>query len=130
MRRLAMVVLCLGLAACGGQDEAEKAASEAGQAMEDAAKAAQEAADAAARQMEEALDAAKDLTAGGDAQSCLDLVEAGSFSEAVPVCSRALAADPTDQAVQDALDEAKAAAAGEAAGAAEGVPKEMGEEMP
>ena len=133
MRRLAMVVLCLGLAACGGQDEAEKAASEAGKAadaaMEDAAKAAQEAAAAAAEKMEEAADAAKDMVTGGDSQSCLDLVATGSFSEAVPVCTKALAADPTNQAVQDALDEAKASAGAE--GAAEGALKEeMGEQLP
>ena len=139
MRRLAMVVLCLGLAACGGQDEAEKAASEAGNAMEeagkaageamqDAAQAAEEATAAAAEEMKEAADAAKDMVTGGDSQSCLDLVAAGSFSEAVPVCTQALAADPTNQAVQEALGKAKASAGTEAA--AEGALKELDEQMP
>ncbi len=142
MRRLAIVMLCLGLAACGGQDDAEKAAREAGKAMEDAATAAGKAArsaaeeagkaaDAAMEEASEAADAAMDAVAGDDSQSCLDLVAAGKFAEAIPVCTQALSSDPANQAVQDALAKAKAGAGSDAAaGAAEGAMKEMGEQMP
>ena len=128
MRRLATLVVCLGLglAACG-REEAKKA----GEAMEDAATAAGkaarsaaeeageaadavvdeagEAADAAMQKAGEAAEAASDAMTGGGAKGCLDLVAAGKYSEAVPACTQALAADPTNQAVKDALDQAKAA---------------------
>jgi hypothetical protein len=127
MRRIAIVVLCLGIGvtACG-RDEAE----DAGQAMEDAATAASEAADEAMEQAAEAADeameqageaadaaaeaaaeageAAADAVTGGD--GCLDLVAAGEFAEAVSVCTQELAADPANQALQEALDKAKAGA--------------------
>ena len=146
MRRLAMLVVCLGLglAACG-RDDAEKAgeamedaataagkaarsaAEEAGKAADAAAEAAADAADAAmdkangaadaaseaasdaADAASDAADAAADAMTGGGSQGCLDLVAAGKFADAIPVCTQALAGDPTNQAVKDALDEAKAA---------------------
>jgi hypothetical protein len=138
MRRLAIVVLCLGIGvtACG-RDEAE----DAGQAMEDAATAASEAARSAAEQASEAADeaaeqaaeaadaameqageaadaaaeaaaeageAAADAVTGGD--GCLELVAAGEFADAVSVCTQELAADPANQALKEALDKAKAGA--------------------
>ena len=153
MRRLAMLVVCLGLglAACGRDDAenageamedaataagkaARSAAEEAGKAADAAAEAAADAADAAMDTADDAAEAASDAAgdaadaasdaadAAGDAaeaaadavtsggsQGCLDLVAEARFAEAVPVCTGALADDPTNQAVKDALDKAKAA---------------------
>jgi hypothetical protein len=135
MRRLAILVACLGLAlAACGREEAEQAgeameeaataagkaareaAEEAGEAADAAAQEAAEAADAAMKEAQEAAEAAGEkademvgAVTGGGSQGCLDLVAAGKFAEAVPVCTQALAGDPTNQAVKDALDQAKAA---------------------
>jgi len=145
MRRLAIVVLSLGIGVTGcGRDEAE----EAGKAMEDAATAAgeaarsaaeevgeaagaameeaAEAADAAVEKAAEAAEAAADAVTGGG-EGCLDLVAAGRFTDAVSVCTQELAADPENQALKEALDQAKA---GAGTGAAEGTMPEMGEQMP
>jgi hypothetical protein len=135
MRRVAILVACLGLglAACG-REEAEQAgeameeaataagkaarsaAEEAGKAADAAAEEAAEDADAAMQKAEEAAEAAGEMASdaagkmtGGGSQGCLDLVAEGKFSEAVPICTEALAGDPTNQAVKDALDKAKAA---------------------
>jgi hypothetical protein len=136
MRRLAMLVVCLGLGlvlpTCGREEAeqageamedaataagkaAREAAEEAGKAADAAAQEAAEAADAAMKKAEEAAEAAGEkanemvgAATGSGSQGCLDLVAAGKFSEAVPVCTQALAADPTNQAVKDALDQAKA----------------------
>ncbi|HXZ85228.1 MAG TPA: hypothetical protein VEI82_07040, partial [Myxococcota bacterium] len=54
---------------------------------------------------------------------CLDLVGAGSFAQAIPVCEAALQADPSNAELKSALETAKTKAsemAGSAAGAATG----------
>ena len=49
------------------------------------------------------------MAAGGASESgCLDLVQAGSFQEAVPVCTKAVGLDPDNQKLKDALEKAKA----------------------
>jgi hypothetical protein len=127
MRRLAIVVLCLGVGvtACGrdeaedaGQameDAASSAAEQAGEAAEAAEEAMEEAAEAADEAMEKAgeatdaaAEAAADAVTGGE--GCLELVSEGEFAEAVSVCTQELAADPANQALKEALDKAKAGA--------------------
>lgn len=50
-------------------------------------------------------------------EHCLDLVNGGAFTEAVPVCVRATGLDPENTAVKQALETARteAAAAGSSA---------------
>ena len=87
---------------------ARSAAEEAGKAADAAAEEAAKAADAAMQKAGEMAGEAAGAVTGGGSQGCLDLVAEGKFAEAVPVCTEALAADPTNQAVKDALDQAKA----------------------
>ncbi len=112
MKRLAVILFAGALAACGGQDSgtdlpsidaAKEAAAEAGTALSDAASEAAASAEAAVEEP-----AATDV---GDGQSaaCLALVAGGEFTQAVPVCTAALAANPADQQLQQALDTASAA---------------------
>jgi hypothetical protein len=61
--------------------------------------------------------------------NCLDLIQQAKYQEALPVCLAALAIDPDNQQVQDAVAKARAeaaklAGAGEAAEAAEGAADE------
>lgn len=120
-------------------DAAKRAASEAGEAISDAAdsagdaasEAAQGARDAAAGAADSAREAASDAAAAagdslsnlaadgaddGQSATCLQLVGQGEFSQAIPVCTAALAANPTNQQVKDALATAKAEGADMAAG--------------
>jgi hypothetical protein len=66
-----------------------------------------------------------DVSAGSnqDASSCLDLVSSQNYSDAVPVCNRALNLDPSNERLKTALQTANAklaeAAAAAAAGAAD-----------
>jgi uncharacterized protein YjbJ (UPF0337 family) len=58
-----------------------------------------------------------------DSSNCLDLVTAGSFAQAIPVCTAAVQADPANEQLKTALDTAKTKASemsGNAASAAEG----------
>ncbi|MFI5316342.1 MAG: hypothetical protein ACHQ6T_11625 [Myxococcota bacterium] len=58
--------------------------------------------------------------ANPDVTSCLDLVGAGSYEQAVPACTAALSADATNEKVKEALDTAKARIAAMNGQAAEG----------
>jgi hypothetical protein len=60
-------------------------------------------------------------------KDCLSLVQGGQFSEALPVCTRAVKADPDNEAVASALQTAQQKTAeAQAAQAAEGM-QETGE---
>lgn len=138
MRRLAIGIICLGFVACGG-GESEKAGSEALREVEgtarEAAKTAEEAVGSVGAAAEAAMEEPKQA-ASPDVQKCLDLVKAGQFGEAVPVCMRAAGVDPDNQEVQAALTKAQSeaataagaeGAAAEAQGAAEGLMEGMPE---
>ena len=112
MKRLTVILFAGVLAACGGQDSgsgtdlpsidaAKEAAAEAGAALDDAAS---EAAASAGAEMEEL--AATDV-GDGQSASCLTLVAEGEFTQAIPVCTAALAANPANQQVQEALETAR-----------------------
>ncbi len=134
MKSFAIILITSLLVACGGEDsntgaslpsvDAAKAAvgdaaETAKEAVTDAAGSAKEAVADAAGSAEDAMAAAKDSateaiddmtgSAADDEQSasCLDLVGSGEFNQALPVCTAALAANPTNQKVQDALEVAK-----------------------
>lgn len=111
MRREVIIALAvLGLAACGQKSETKAEMPQEGQAAPSAG-----------------AEAAKpDVSAGAnkDAASCLDLVASAKYSDAVPVCTRALSMDAGNEKVKSALQTANekvseaAAQAGEAAGQA------------
>jgi len=63
-----------------------------------------------------------------EVQSCLDLVGAAKFREAVPVCLRAVEAAPGNEEVKQALDRAQREVATSEAGEAAGSAKEAAEE--
>jgi len=93
----------LGLAACGQKSEAPAGGAPSSGAAEPAK---------------------PDVSAGAneDVTSCLDLVANAKYSDAVPVCTRALNLDATNEKVKSALETATqkmSDAAGEAGAAAE-----------
>lgn len=115
MRRGVVIAFAiLGLTACGQRQE-QSATGAGAPAAESAA------APSAATPSAPAPDVA--ASASQDATNCLDLVAAGSYQQAVPVCAAALNADSANEKVKAALDTANAKlaelAAGTAAGAAE-----------
>jgi hypothetical protein len=136
MKRLAVILFAgalAGLAGCGGQDSgtelpsidaAKESAAEAGTALSEAAGEAEASADAKVEELAGSV--------SGDAQSadCLALVAGGEFTEAVSVCTAALAADPANQQLQRALDSANAGAGQltDAAGAASDAAKQGAED--
>ncbi len=76
-----------------------------------------------------------DVSAGAnqDATSCLDLVASANYSDAVPICTRALSLDSTNEKVKAALETANAklaAAEAGAADAAKGAADEAAKEVP
>jgi hypothetical protein len=76
-----------------------------------------------AAQAQPAAPAAGDAANAAQSSSCIDLVAAGDFEGALPVCLQAASIDPENAEVQAALAKAKAetaakAATGSAAGAA------------
>ena len=96
----------LGLTACG-QGQKGSAEGQGGAAAPSAA----------------GSEAAKpDVSAGAnqDATSCLDLVASANYSDAVPVCQRALSVDSTNEKLKTALQTANAKLAEGAAEAASG----------
>jgi hypothetical protein len=66
-------------------------------------------------------DVASEAAAAADpsVQSCLDLVRAGSYAEAIAPCTEAVRRAPENREVQTALDQARSGAAEAMAGAAE-----------
>jgi hypothetical protein len=77
-----------------------------------------------------------DVTPPESAQ-CLELVKQASYSEAVPVCVRAVGLDPDNTAVQEALATARAKSATSAAGVTDEASKgaaaatgKLGEKLP
>jgi hypothetical protein len=118
----------LVLTACG---QGQKGSTE-GQAAAPSAAAPTEAAPSAAAGAEAAK---PDVSAGAnqDAASCLDLVANAKYSDAVPVCTRALSLDSTNEKVKTALETANAKvaeAAGGAADAAKGAADEATKGIP
>lgn len=117
MKRLLVTMSVLALAACGGSETGQT------QTKSETTPAAAEAPQAA--KAPQATEAAPATTAqpmpDTHAQHCLDLVAAGKFEEALPMCLAALKVDPTNQQVRDAVDQARAetAKATAAAGAAQ-----------
>jgi hypothetical protein len=73
-------------------------------AVETAAPAAPKAAKAVEAPKAVATEAAAE---DPQARSCLDLIAAGSFQEALPVCLAALEANPANQQLRDAVDQAR-----------------------
>jgi predicted small lipoprotein YifL len=105
----------LGLTACG---QGHKGSAEAPQAAKQAApQAAPSTAPSAAAS--EAAKPAVSAAASQDATSCLDLVASSKYSDAVPVCTRALSLDSTNEKVKAALETANAEVAAAASGAAD-----------
>jgi hypothetical protein len=109
----------LALAAIGvKQVTAGQLTTEAGAALDDAAKKAGNAAAEATASAEKAVEEVAEMDTGdGQTASCLALVSEGEFNQAIAVCTAALAANPANQQVQDALATAKTEA-GQVAGAA------------
>lgn len=119
------VIAALG---CGGESARDTLSDAASDVSARASDAANSAADAASSAASSASDAASDLAddamaddaAGSDeAESCLGLVGEAKFAEAIPVCTQALGLDPSNTAVQQALEKAKSEATGGAADAAQ-----------
>lgn len=103
MRWLAIPLMVLALAACGGQEDGTSSA-------------AGEGAQAPAVEAGGALDQAAELAAEAAVvapvvQECLDLVKAAKFSDAVPVCLNAVQQNPESAEAKAALDQAQEAAA-------------------
>jgi len=130
MKRLLVTLSVLALAACGGSETGQTPTTGEAAPVEAAPAAKAPQASAAAPQ------AAAEATPDPQVQSCLDLIAAGSFEQALPVCLAALKIDPTNQQVRDAVDQARAetaklsasAAAEAAAGSAgEGATSKLGE---
>ena len=118
MRRGVVIAFAvLGLSACGQKESGSSGPVDAPAAPPAAAKP--EAAAPAPAENPPPVSA----PAQQDSKSCLDLVGAGSFAQAIPVCEAAIQADPANQQLKSALDTAKNKAAemsGNAASAAEG----------
>ena len=110
MKRLIFPLILVAAMACGGES------TPVGDAME-GAKNDVAAAGGSTTAVEEAgppaTEAMEDSTASDNtiAQSCMDLVADGKFSEAVPVCTEALGLEPANAEIQQALDSAKAGVA-------------------
>lgn len=109
----------LGLTACGQRQE-QSAPTAGGAATESAPAPASAAAESAP-----APDVA--APASQDATNCLDLVAAGSYQQAVPVCAAALNADAANEKVRTALDTANAKVAEMAAETAKGAAESAAE---
>jgi uncharacterized protein YjbJ (UPF0337 family) len=120
MRRgVVIAIAILGLSACGqrqDQSATSGTAESATKATESAPASATENAPAAAT---EAAKPDVGAAANQDVTSCLDLVAAGSYDKAVPVCSAALDANPANEEVRTALGTAQQKVAEMAAGAAQ-----------
>ncbi|HXX46986.1 MAG TPA: hypothetical protein VEN47_02085 [Myxococcota bacterium] len=119
MRRGVVIAFAiLGLSACGQKESGSSGPMDAPAAPPAPAAAKPEAAAPAAENPPPVSAPAQQ-----DSSSCLDLVGAGSFAQAIPVCTAALQADPANEQLKSALETAKTKAAemsGSAAGAAEG----------
>ena len=109
-RGVVIAFAILGLAACG-QKESGSGPVDAPAATGGAMKSEPAPAPAAAAPAPAADTPPVSAPAAQDSASCLDLVGAGSFAQAIPVCTAALQADPTNEKVQSALETAKAKAA-------------------
>ena len=120
MSRLVVLFFVLALAACSGSETSDTPTTAEPPAVETAAPAAAPKA-AEAPMAAETPKAVEATPEDPQARSCLDLIAAGSFQQALPVCLAALEANPANQQLRDAVDQARAEtgklAAGEAAGA-------------
>ncbi len=106
IQKILLALALLALAACGGQDTA-----------------AGDADVAASPPASETATGESGSATGGAASpvvaSCLDLVDQERWSQALPVCTRALGMDPENNDVQRALETAKAESARQAGAASE-----------
>jgi hypothetical protein len=135
MRRgLVIGFAILGLAACGQRQE-QSAPTATGAPTATSAPAESAAPASAAKESAPAPDVA--APANPDATHCLDLVAAGSYEQAVPICAAALNADAANERVKEALAtanaklaELSAGAAGSAAGEAEDAAQKAQEAVP
>jgi hypothetical protein len=114
MVRLAFVISVIALFACSGSDDGQTT---------DTGGAQQVGADEMERTAApKALEPAATTAVDPKVESCLDLIRQAKFQQALPVCLAALAIDPDNQQVRDAVDQARAEtaklAAAEAAGGA------------
>jgi len=99
MRRGVVIAFAvLGLSACGQKESGSSGPVDAPAAPPAAAKP--EAAAPAPAENPPPVSA----PAQQDSKSCLDLVGAGSFAQAIPVCEAAIQADPANQQLKSALD--------------------------
>lgn len=121
MRRIAVVLSILALAACGGRETestaTQKATPPVGTRSEPAAPAAP-APTAQAPAPTTQAPAEPMGMASPQSQRCLDLVAAGEYTQALPICTAAYAQNPSDPGVQAALERARAEAAKTAAAGA------------
>jgi type IV secretory pathway VirB10-like protein len=102
MVRLAITISVFTLLACGGSDTAQT--GDAGDVPPVEAAAVEQADIPAVPMPTEPMPAA---TAAPEVQSCLDLIRQSEFQQALPVCLAALAIDPDNQQVQDAVAQAR-----------------------
>lgn len=118
MRREVVIALAiLGLCACGrGQEQSTTGGTAASEPAKTPASAPPSAPAGAAESA-----ARPDVGAAPteDVKGCLDLVSAGSYAQAVPVCTAALTANPANEQVKTALETAKTKSAEMAGQAAE-----------
>lgn len=133
MTRFALVLAMAGCMACNGADSGP---GDGGTGSAEATIPGSREPSAAARPMEGAV--AVDPSVG----TCLDLVRAREFRKALPLCTRAAAMEPENEAVQQALEQAKAEtmkaepieaaedAAAEAESAVEGAKQDLGGRLP
>jgi hypothetical protein len=122
MRRGVVIAFAiLGLSACGQKESTESGPVDAPRPPVGAPAKAE----TAAPKPEVGAAAPANPSAEGSA-NCLDLVAAGSFAAAVPVCTEALKAQPENQELQTALETAKAKVADMAGGAADAAKGEAG----
>ena len=125
MVRLAIMISLFALLACGGSDTAQTGDVGDVPPVEAAAEAQ---ADVPEVPMPEA-------TIAPEVESCLDLIRQLEFQQALPVCLAALAIDPDNEQIQDAVAQARTEtaklAAAEAVGevAAEGAAEEAASQL-
>jgi len=120
MVRLAIAISVFALLACSGSETSQT--GEAGEAAKAPAAEAAKAPSAGAAVEEKAATetAQPSATVDPKVQSCLDLVRASKYQQALAVCLAALEIDPDNQQVKDAVATARAETAklGAAQGAA------------
>ena len=117
MARLAIIISVFALLACGGSDSGQTGDASGVPPVEATMDET-----AAVPPVPEPAVPAPAATVDPKVQSCLDLISQSQFQQALPVCLAALAIDPDNQQVQDAVAQAQAEtaklAAAEAAGEA------------